>query len=346
MNKDNNTPIRHRIALAGCGRMAATWVEYVLERPDCEFVAFIDVSDAAMDKMAQTYSINCPHFHTVKEAVEQTNPSVLFDLTVPEAHVNVTVEALQLGVNVIGEKPMSTSIENCKHMVDVAVASGKSYALMQNRRFIRDQRDLISFLDTGLVGKPVFVNADFFLGTHFLGFRQLMDHVLVLDMAIHTFDQARAITGAKPVSVYCHEFNPANSTYHGAANAVCIFEMDNGSVFCYRGSWAAEGFDTEWESQWRICCLAGTVMWDGKNRPVAARPTGMVKERMDVQTIEIPRLYEGREMHYGCLDEALKALEEDRPAETDCRDNLESMKMVFGAIKSAETGRKVYMSEL
>ena len=35
-----------------------------------------------------------------------------------------------------------------------------------------------------------------------------MDSPLVLDMAIHTFDQARFITGANPISVYCHEFNP------------------------------------------------------------------------------------------------------------------------------------------
>ena len=40
-----------------------------------------------------------------------------------------------------------------------------------------------------------------------------MESPLILDMAIHTFDQARFITGADPVSVYCHEFNPPGSWY-------------------------------------------------------------------------------------------------------------------------------------
>ena len=61
--------------------------------------------------------------------------------------------------------------------------------------------------------------ADFFIGAHFGGFRDEMAHVLLLDMAIHTFDQARKILGADPVSVYCHEFNPAGSWYAGASSA-------------------------------------------------------------------------------------------------------------------------------
>ena len=40
-----------------------------------------------------------------------------------------------------------------------------------------------------------------------------MEHVLLLDMAIHTFDQARLITGADPVSVYCQNgIRPALGT--------------------------------------------------------------------------------------------------------------------------------------
>jgi hypothetical protein len=43
----------------------------------------------------------------------------------------------------------------------------------------------------------------------------------------------------------------------------------------------------------------------------------------------------------GCLDEMFTALINNRKAETDCRDNIKSMAMVFGALKSAEEQRKV-----
>ena len=50
-----------------------------------------------------------------------------------------------------------------------------------------------------------------------------MPHVLLLEMAIHTFDAARLILGADPVSVYCKEWNPPGSWYKQNASAVAIF---------------------------------------------------------------------------------------------------------------------------
>lgn len=52
-----------------------------------------------------------------------------------------------------------------------------------------------------------------------------MDSPLILDMAIHQFDQARCMTGADALAVTCHEFNPAWSWYRHGAGASAIFEM-------------------------------------------------------------------------------------------------------------------------
>ena len=71
-----------------------------------------------------------------------------------------------------------------------------------------------------------------------------MDSPLLLDMAIHQFDLARMMTGADPEHVYTVEYNPHGSWYRGDAAASCIFEMSNGVVFTFNGSWAAEGCAT------------------------------------------------------------------------------------------------------
>ena len=46
------------------------------------------------------------------------------------------------------------------------------------------------------------------------------------------------------------------------------------------------------------------------------------------------------------LCEFLAALDEDREPECNASDNLKSMAMVFGAVKSAKEGRRVQLSEL
>jgi predicted dehydrogenase len=219
---------------------------------------------------------------------------------------------------------------------------------MQNRRYnknIRAYRDLIA---SGAVGKLGYLGADFFIGARFGGFRAAMDNPLVLDMAIHTFDQARFISGADPVSVYCHEWNPPGSWYDGNANAAAIYEMSDGQVFCYRGSWCAEGANTSWECEWRAQGEKGTAVWDGSSEVYAevvdaAKPKDFIGP---FERVEARWNWTGRDGHAGCIDYMFAALESGKPAMTDCRDNIQSMRMVFGAIESAKTGRKIYMDEL
>ena len=54
---------------------------------------------------------------------------------------------------------------------------------------------------SGAIGDITTVTVDFYVGAHFGGFRAEMDHVLLLDMAIHSFDEARFLSGTDPVAV-------------------------------------------------------------------------------------------------------------------------------------------------
>ena len=149
----------------------------------------------------------------------------MMDVTVPDAHHEVAQTAMRMGCDVLQEKPMASSLKKAKEALATAKAEGRRYTVMQNRRYIHAIRAFRDLIASGTIGRPGFVNADFFLGPHFGGFRDVMESPLLLDMAIHTFDQARFIVGSDAVSVYCHEFNPAGSWYKGNAAAVCIFEF-------------------------------------------------------------------------------------------------------------------------
>jgi len=337
---------KFKIVVAGCGGMAETWVKYALSRDDSEIVGLVDIKRENAEAMANKYQLNCPVFVNLSEGICNTGANMVFDVTIPSAHKETVITALELGCDVLGEKPMASCIEEAKEMVAAAQRTGKNYAVMQNRRYLKNIRALKKLLASNTIGQPGFVCADFFLGPHFGGFRDVMDSPLILDMAIHTFDQARFITGADPVSVYCHEFNPPGSWYKGNASAICIFEFTNNIVFCYRGSWCAEGAQTSWEAQWRITGSNGTAIWDGINCPFAevAAPSEQKKFINDFKRVEAPNILDGKEGHDGCLDEMFDAILNGRKAETDCTDNIKSIAMVFGALESSRTGKKVDLS--
>ena len=333
-----------RAILVGCGSICNAWLKGIKDTDDIAIVGLVDLQEGQTLRVADAHGLqDIPRGTDMVAMISQVKPDAVFDCTVPEAHFNVTTTALAHGCHVLGEKPLADTMENARAMVKAAEDTGLTYAVIQNRRYQDAIRSIRAFLDSGAIGKVTTVNADFYLGAHFGGFRDRMEHVLLLDMAIHTFDQGRLISGADPVSVYCHEWNPSGSWYDHDASAHCIFQMSDGLVFNYRGSWCSEGLNTTWECDWRIIGERGGITWNGGSviHCEAVRKTGSFISEME--TVEIPiTTPEGMEQsHKGVIMEFVRCIREGRTPETVCTDNIKSLAMVFGAIESAETGQRV-----
>ena len=334
---------KFKVVVVGCGEMSNTWIKYAMERNDCQIVAMVDIKKENAEEKINQYKLNCKAYLDLEEAIKDSGANLVMDISIPEAHNQISIIAFNNGCNVLGEKPMADTFDNAKIMVVSARENNKVYSVMQNRRYNKNIRDFREIIRAGKIGEPGFICVDFFLGPHFGGFRDIMKSPLILDMAIHTFDQGRFLIGSDPISVYCKEFNPKGSWYKGNASAVCIFEFANGEVMCYRGSWCAEGANTSWEGIWRVVGSKGTAVWDGVNRPYYESPEVTQDFIRVSEKVEADFTYEGRDGHYGCLDEMFNALIENRQSETHCEDNIKSMAMVFGALESAEKCEKVLL---
>src|SRR5581483_4578441 len=335
-----------RVAVVGTGRMSGSWLPLLRDRPDVEVVAFAELDSAAARTAAESHGLSAPIFRDLETAAQATAPDVVVNLTPPESHRPVVETALGLGCHVLGEKPIATTLEDAQALIRAATAADRIYAVMQNRRFEHGIRTLRVGLGEGRIGSVTMLACDFFKAPHFGGFREEMESPLLVDMAIHHFDQARFLAGVDPVAVSCHELNFAGSWYRGDATALCTFEFPDGLVFSYRGSWSAEGFGTSWNGSWRVVGTAGTALWDGEDDPVSemARSPGPAEEPdllYPVERAEWERAWHGSIGHAGCLDEMLAALAEGRRPETDASDNVKSLTMVLAALASAREGRRV-----
>jgi predicted dehydrogenase len=338
-----------KAVMAGCGGISNAWLTACKEIPDLEIAGLVDLNENAAHKRQEEYHLKDARVGTDLAAVlEAIQPDMLFDCTVPEAHLPTTLTGLAHGCHVFGEKPMADTMEHARLMVDAAQKAGKLYAVIQNRRYQSEIRRLRQFLESGALGSVTTVNCDFYIGAHFGGFRDQMQHVLLLDMAIHTFDAARYISGANPVSVYCKEWNPAGSWYAHGASAVAIFEMSDGIVYTYRGSWCSEGLNTSWECDWRVIAQKGSLKWDGQqqlNAQVLSKTGGFFSE---FEPVLIPDYNHPEKTggHSGQIREFVECVRNGQEPETICSDNIHSLAMVHAAIRSAETGRVVRIDEL
>jgi predicted dehydrogenase len=342
--------ISERVVVVGAGDISNRWFAPLREE-NVEIVAVVDLRlESATSQIAKYALAQAAAYTDFKEALRKHKPDFVLDLTVPSAHATVVGHSLKAGYHVLGEKPMATSMAEARRMVAASERYGRMYMVGQSKRFDPLADSARRTLAAGRIGQLTTVNCDFYAGRHFYAgrlfpnYRELDPNPLMTEMGIHHFDLARFITGAEPVAVYAKEFNPRGSWFAGPAAATCLFEMSDGSVFTYRGSWSAEGCETSWSGNWRLVGTEGTILWEQDQEPRGeiVRPGG---NREGIQWELEPVEIEGSDMPFSSqrqvLREMLDFLRSGKVPSSECHDNIKSLGMMFSAIESSRRGRWV-----
>ena len=189
-----------RAVLVGCGGMGNNWARILSPRQDLDIIGLVDVVPAAAAALKDRHNLDVPTFATLENALATLPVDVVLDTAVPETRRHIAGTALQHGCHVLSEKPLATSVAQAQELLAIAESAGRTHAVMQNRRYLAGTRGVRQLVADGVIGDVGMICADFFLGAHFGGFRDEMANVLLLDMAIHTFDQARYMSGLDATS--------------------------------------------------------------------------------------------------------------------------------------------------
>lgn len=329
---DDGTPLR--VVVVGAGGMGRAWLRTVEASPLVELVGIVDLDLAtAAEAAASLGRPDLPVGAGTAALASDVGAQAVINVTVPAAHHPVTTEALAAGLPVLGEKPVASTVAQGLSLAAAAELHGQLFMVSQSRRYNRQLFEAKRL--SGSLGPVGIVSAEFFKAPHFGGFRDAMDHPLLLDMAIHQFDMARFLLDADPVSVFCEEYNPSWSWYRGDAGATAVFEMTGGVRFVFNGSWCSPGQETSWNASWRISGEHGTVLWDGDNEPVSSAPIPLGPGASDP----------GQEIT-GSLRDFVSAVRTGSTPMGQVHQNIMSLAMVEAAILSASSGARVSVDAL
>lgn len=337
---------RERMIVVGAGSIADAWFP-AIKKQDLQVVAVVDLKkEAALARIDKYQLSGTVAYDDPQKAFRDVRADFVLDLTIPDAHCDITCSALEAGFHVIGEKPMASTLDQARKMVRTAEKTGKLYMVSQSRRWNGIHTTMAQALREGIVGTLTTLNCDFYIGAHFGGFRDQMPSPLILDMAIHHFDMARMFCPQNPVSVYAEEFNPVGSWYKGAASANVLFEMTENVRFAYRGSWCSEGCHTGWDGDWRIIGDKGTLTYTDSKNIRCQVVAGQEGFHRPLNTVSIaPDSLQATGME-GALCEMLRFLRTGQIPQTECHDNIHSFSMVVAALESIKTGQRVRISDL
>jgi predicted dehydrogenase len=332
---DRDQPVE--FLLAGAGQMGRAWLQTLHESPEVRVVGIADLDLALAERAGmEIFGEAIATDTSVARLAARTGAQALLNATVPEAHHPVNTEALDAGLHVLCEKPLAPTVATALRTAAAARRSSRLLMVSQSRRYIYT---LAAFRDSlRHLGELGFVAAEMYRAPHFGGFRDRMQHVLLVDMAIHTFDAARYLFGGDAVAVYCEEFNPGWSWYDGAAAATAVFEMSGERRFTYSGSWCSPGFETSWNGRWRASGAGGTATWDGDGPPNL--------DLLDEASPAPDADRDAPEGIAGALAEFVAAIRTGSSPTGEAVQNIGSLAMVEAAVRSAERGQRVLLADV
>lgn len=151
-----------KVGLIGCGRISDIYIQ------NCQSFAEIDLLACASldlaESQAKAAAYNIPKATLPQEIINDPDIEAVLNLTIPAAHAEISLAALDAGKHVYSEKPFATTLEDGRAILDRATAKGLLVGNAPDTFLGGRWQTCRALIDRGVIGKPV--GAQVFVGTH------------------------------------------------------------------------------------------------------------------------------------------------------------------------------------
>lgn len=137
-----------KVALVGVGGISGAHIPAWKKREDAELVAICDIRPEQMEKYPEKR-----HYTDFDEMLEKEEIDIL-DICLPTyLHADFSVKAMEKGINVICEKPISLKKEDVKRVYECAEKNNVKFMIAQVLRFWPEYEIVKDIYDKGTYGK-------------------------------------------------------------------------------------------------------------------------------------------------------------------------------------------------
>lgn len=270
--------------------------------PDAEVTAVCDLKKDLADRTAAQYGI--PNVYLDYKEMLRSGAIDAVSVCVPnDLHRVMAIDSLQAGLNVLCEKPMTTSAREGKRMFDAAQASDKVFMMQFNNRYRPDSQFLKQAIAEGELGDIYFARCGWIRRNGIPGWGSWFTDVEragggpLIDLAVHMLDLTIYLMGnPEPVTCLASTYSAFGHKMEGLGPwgtpdlkgkftvedmAVGMIKFDGGQTIWVEASWASRI-----KEEYVFSTLCGTKA--GANLETSFGPGGGDRLEMFTQERGVP----------------------------------------------------------
>lgn len=325
----------------GLGRMGMFHAETIASLNNANLYALCDLNDELLKDTAQRLGVE-KTYNNFDDMIEDDNIDAITITSPSFLHTEQISKALKAGKHVFSEKPLGTTVEQCKEAEKtVEKCLDQIFMLGFMRRFDNSYKYAKEAIDNGEIGEVYLVRSysqdptkniegAIAFGPHSGG--------EFLDMAVHDIDLMRWYIGSEPKQVWAiggAYAYPEFKEWNDGDNVSALMKFENDAMgFLFAGRTAPHGYNVETE----IMGTKGTIR-------IGSVPQKNLVEIMDENGIrkEMSQDFIERfaEAYKAEIVEFIRCIEEDSKPETTVYDGTAVSRIAYAAKESFETGKLI-----
>jgi predicted dehydrogenase len=146
-----------KVGIIGCGNISSV---YLKNCPNFEHLDLIACADIDMDRAkARAEEYGLPHAYSVEQLLADPEIQIVINLTIPAAHAEVCIKALEAGKHVYVEKPLAVTREEGQRILELASSKGLLVGSAPDTFLGGGIQTCAKLIKDGVIGTPVAASA-------------------------------------------------------------------------------------------------------------------------------------------------------------------------------------------
>lgn len=214
-----------KVALVGTGvRGSSFWGKRLVDKYSdiLEFVGLCDVNPGRLEFARKYIGVNCNTYTDFESMISENKPDLVIVTTTDSTHHEYIVKGLEMGCDVLTEKPLTTDEDKCQEIINAERKSGRNVIVGFNYRWSPYNTKVKELLQKGAIGKVTSVDFHWYLNTYhgasyfrrWHGLRQ-ESGTLWVHKSTHHFDLLNWWIDSDPEEVFAY----GDLEHYGSANS-------------------------------------------------------------------------------------------------------------------------------
>ena len=337
-----------KFALYGCGFWSQFQIGAWKELEGAECVALYNRTISKAEALAQRF-VSPRIYADAEEHLKNEELDFIDIVTDVDTHEKFTLLGAKYGLDVICQKPLAPSLEAAKRMMEATKKAGVRFYVHENYRWQPQFRRVKEILDSGVIGNAFRCETAFLTAFPLFEtqpFLAELEEFALTDQGSHQFDVLRYLFG-EAETIYC-EKQTVNPTIKGEDVTTSILKMKNGVVCIQKISFSSP-LEIEIFPQTTLLIEGdkGSIRLDAEFEISITTASGTTKEVVPMRAYpwqtdrlkpEPPSIVD---INQNILNDMLGL----GKAENTGDDNFETVRLVWAAYQSANTGQVIKLSE-